>query len=227
LEASSPSTALTIPDAPTPLDDLARLGTWLAMSESGDESPKTLGASAALRLYYLEQLDLPPFAAGQLSVIKGRLFVGAELIRALALRAGYKIDRVDDDATTATAVLSKDGVELGRTTFTIEDARKAGLIRPRSPWETHPARMLWARASKYVVTDYAPHVALGLALDDEIIEYAGSQPDNGVVIHTTYYPSDSDSKTEFQIPADVQAENEKRVEAELSKHADEVEEADD
>ena len=219
MEASSPSTALTIPDAPTPLDDLARLGTWLALSESGAETEKALGASAALRLYYLEQLDLPPFAAGQLSVIKGRLFVGAELIRALALRAGYKIDRVDDNDKTATAVLSKDGQEIGRTTFTIEDAQRAGLIRDKSPWKTHPARMLWARASKYVVTDYAPQVALGLALDDEIIEYGNV--DNGVVVHTTYYEP-NETPTEFQIPAGVQAENEKRLEAELQKHADEV-----
>ena len=219
MEASSPSTALTIPDAPTPLDDLARLGTWLALSESGAETEKALGASAALRLYYLEQLDLPPFAAGQLSVIKGRLFVGAELIRALALRAGYKIDRVDANDKTCTAVLSKDGQELGRTTFTIDDAKKAGIIKPRSAWETHPARMLWARASKYVIQDYAPHVALGLALDDEIIEYGNI--DNGVVVHTTYYEP-GESQIEFAMPADVRAKNEAQLEAELAKHAEEI-----
>jgi hypothetical protein len=132
-----------------------------------------------------------------------------------AVCAAQIVYGVDDTDQACTAVISKDGVELGRTTFTIADAKKAGLIRPRSPWETHPARMLWARASKYVITDYAPHVALGLALDDEIIEYTGKPADNGVTVHTT-----------FVAPADVIAKNEQLVEEELQQHADLVDEDD-
>jgi len=207
------------------LDDLARLGTWLALSESGAETEKALGASAALRLYYLEQLELPPFAAGQLTVIKGRLFVGAELIRALAIRDGYRVDRVDDNDETCTAVLSKGGTELGRATFTIQDAQKAGLIRDRSPWKTHPGRMLWARASKNVVVDFAPHIALGLALDDEAQEYTGKTiPDNGaVVVEASYYETDREDHSQFVPPEKARKANEKKVEAELSKYADPVE----
>ena len=35
---------------------------------------------------------------------------------------------------------------------------------------THPARMLWARASKNAIVDFAPEVALGIAVDDELQE---------------------------------------------------------
>ena len=38
------------------LDDLARLGTWLALSESGAADEKARGAAAALRLYYAAEL---------------------------------------------------------------------------------------------------------------------------------------------------------------------------
>lgn len=155
---------------PTRLDDLARLGTWLALSESGDGGEKAQGASAALRLYYAESLGLPPLAVAELSVIKGRLVVSAQLLRALAERRGYRVRRVDDNDQTCTAILERDGNELGRATFTIDDAHRAGLIRDRSAWKTHPARMLWARASKNVIVDYAPSVALGLWLDDEAVE---------------------------------------------------------
>ena len=79
--------------------------------------------------------------------------------------------REDDTDDTCTAVLMRDGVEIGRATFTIEQAKKAGLVRAGSAWTSHPGRMLWARASKNVIVDYAPAVALGLALDDEAVEY--------------------------------------------------------
>lgn len=148
----------------------ARLGQWLAFSESGNNTPTAVAASAALRLYYARELGLPPMAASELSVIKGRLFVQAKLLRALAAQHGYRVKRTDSSDETCTAVLERDGVEVGRTTFTISDAKRAGLIRDRSAWQTHPARMLWARASKYVLDDYAPEVTLGLATDDELVE---------------------------------------------------------
>jgi hypothetical protein len=156
------------------LDDLARLGQWLAWSESGKDDERSKGAAAALRLYYASELGLSPMAAAELTVINGRLFVGAALLRALARRAGYRVQRVttSDNPISCTARISvaTTGEMLGESTFTIEDARTAGLIRDRSPWKTHPARMLWARASKNVIVDFAPEIALGIALDDELQE---------------------------------------------------------
>lgn len=154
-----------------PLDDLARLGQWLALSESGQSDEKARGASAALRLYYAQQLGLTPMAAAELTVIKGRLYVGAALLRALAVRAGYRVLRATLDEHVCTArLIGPDGRILGESTFTLEQAKTAGLIRQGSPWQTHPGRMLWARASKNVVVDFAPEVALGISLDDEIQE---------------------------------------------------------
>jgi len=153
------------------LDRLARLGSWLALSESGEQTEKARGAAAALRFYYAAELGLPPLAAAELSVIKGRLYLSAQLLRALAARHGYHVDRVYADDKTCTAALTRNGVELGQATFTIEDAKTAGLIRGGSAWSSHPARMLWARASKNVIVDFAPAVALGVALDDELVEY--------------------------------------------------------
>ena len=156
---------------PSRLDEIARLGQWLAAAESGDSSPNAQGATAALRLYYAAELGLTPMAAAELSVIKGRLYVGAQLLRALAIRAGYRVFRVDgsDDACTARLV-DREGQIVGEATFTLDQAKKAGLVRSGGPWTTHPARMLWARASKNAIVDFAPEVALGIALDDELQE---------------------------------------------------------
>lgn len=156
---------------PTRLDEIARLGTWLAMSESGDSGEKARGAAAALRLYYAIELGLTPMAAADLTIINGRLFVGAQVIRALAIRAGYRITRHDSTDETCTArLISPNGEVLGEATYTLEMAKRAGNVKPRSGWETNPGRMCWARASKNVVVDFAPEVALGISLDDELQE---------------------------------------------------------
>jgi hypothetical protein len=159
----------------TELEEFRTVGYWLSLSETGEDTPAVKGASAALRLYYAARLELPPLAAQELSVIKGKLSVGAQLMRALAEREGYRVERVESTDETCTARLYDKGTGqiLGETTFTIEDARRAGLIRDRSAWKTHPARMLWARASKNVIVDYAPAVALGMVLDDEVPEITG------------------------------------------------------
>jgi hypothetical protein len=155
----------------TRLDDLARLGQWLALSESDEKTDKARGAAAALRLYYAAELGLTPMAAAELTVIKGRLYVGAQLLRALAIRAGYRVYRADVTDQSCTArLVDRNGQIVGEATFTLDQAKAAGLIRPGSPWTTHPARMLWARASKNAIVDFAPEVALGLALDDELQE---------------------------------------------------------
>jgi hypothetical protein len=155
------------------------LGWWLSLSESGAEDARARGAAAALRLYYVHQLELPLWAAAELSLISGKLVVSAKLLRAIALQAGYRVRPEDATDTSCTAVLidARSGQEIGRYTFTLEDAHRAGLIRARSAWTTHPKRMLWARAAKFVLDDYAPDVALGIQTEDEAREIYAATPE--------------------------------------------------
>jgi len=164
---ASPPTPATRPE-PT----WRELGHWLGMAEADDGTPAAQQAGAALRLYMLTQMELPLWAAPELTMIRGKLSMSAALLRYLANRAGYRIDRVDasDESCTAVLIVDRTGEERGRATFTIEDAKRGGLIRNGSPWQTYPARMLWARASAYVVRDFAGEVAIGLQLDDEARE---------------------------------------------------------
>ena len=155
------------------LDRIARLGQWLAYSEQAQPDAKGVAATAALRLYYAQELGLPPLAAAELSVIRGRLVVSAQLLRALAAREGFRVSRLDSSDTSCTAVLHdvSTGEVIGEpVTFTLEDAKRAGLVKDGSGWQKYPARMLWARASSLVVKDYAPAVALGLVTEDEAAE---------------------------------------------------------
>src|SRR5262249_13171352 len=148
------------------LDRFARLGKWLALAESGADSELARGAGAALRMYYAEGLGLPPFAATELYLRGGRLISSAKLIRALAQRAGYQVVRVNETQHSVTAAIFEGGKELGRTTFTLEMAKRAGIVGGVN-WQKYPQRMLWARASKYVIDDYAAHVTIGIMSEEE------------------------------------------------------------
>lgn len=193
------------------LDELARLGTWLAALEGGSHDPKALGAAAALRFYYAQQLDLPATAVAEMTVINGRLFMGAQLLRALAERRGYRVLRKDASDQSCTAVLlNAAGEVLGEATFTLEQARHAGLVREKSAWKTHPGRMLWARASTNVIRDFAPAVSLGIGEEGEIVEYTGQ----------TVGPQEPEEE-EVEWPAGY--ESEEAVQEELEKVATEVE----
>jgi hypothetical protein len=159
-----------------PMDELARAGQWLAYAEADDKSQTGRGATAALRLYLVRELDLSPLAAAEVSVIRGRLVLGSKLLRALAAREGFRVVRdATSDATQCTAILVRmsTGEEVGRSTFTIDQAKKAGLVKPNSAWDSYPERMLWHRAAKFVLDDYAPQVTLGIWSDDEATEITG------------------------------------------------------
>lgn len=166
-----PSTELTLWQNRT-LEEIARLGKWLAYAESDDKSQTALGATAALRLFYALTLGLPPTGANDLNVIHGRLHIGAQTYRTLARRAGYRVVKAQVSAESCTAVLfGPDGAKIAEEIFTIEQAKKAGWIRDGSGWVKTPDRMLWARASSNVIRDYAPEVGLGLGILEEVGDY--------------------------------------------------------
>ena len=159
--------------APDPdYDRLARTGEWLAAAE-GKPGDRQAAMTAALRLAYARDLGLKSFQVGALSVIAGKLVVSVDLLRGLAHRAGYRVVKVEESATHCTAaVITSEGEELGRATFTMADAERANLVKRGGSWVTYPQRMLWHRAAKNAMADAIPDVVYGLNIEDEADELA-------------------------------------------------------
>jgi hypothetical protein len=157
-----------VPDAA--LDRAAKLGWWLAAAESGSKEPKALGMAAALRVAYAESLGLPAHAASEVYVIKGNLTLSAKLCRALAVQHGVRVVRkkATDDSCTAAVLDIKTGNELGEATYTLAQAKREG--RSGDNWTKYPDRMMWARASKRALDDFAPWVTVGVLASEEVID---------------------------------------------------------
>jgi hypothetical protein len=110
------------------------------------------------------------------SFVNNRPVVDARLQSALAERAGYRIKVEHADDESATVAVIRDGEILGRTTYTMDDARRAGLAG-RDNYRRHPRRMLVARARTEAISFHAPSVGVGLSVaDDGELEVDGGRP---------------------------------------------------
>jgi hypothetical protein len=96
----------------------------------------------------------------------------ADLKLALAKRhpeyAGCEIDANTERCIVKMKRRNENGTEESITsTFTIEDAKRAGLFPKKDNWRMYPQRMLRARAISYAVNDLFPDIVFGMLSSEE------------------------------------------------------------
>lgn len=122
------------------------------------------------------ELGLGAMAAlGSIHVIEGKATLSADLIVGLLLKSGKceYFTLVESSATKATyRTKRKDSPHETALTFSIEDAKQAGLLG-KANWKNYPAQMLRARCSADLAREVFPDVAAGLYEEDEGDEIRG------------------------------------------------------
>ena len=78
-----------------------------------------------------------------MSFVNGRPVIDATMQRALARQAGYRVTVSDASATSATVTVSEQGEVIGSASFTIADAKAAGLTGKEN-WKNYAEDMLVA-----------------------------------------------------------------------------------
>jgi hypothetical protein len=166
------------------LDSLAELGD--ALRSSGFFKDVASVAQASVKVLAGRELGLGPVEAMRsLHIIEGKIEMSADLL-AQRVKAHPKYDyRVVELTNTRCEIafcqFDSEGVaqELGSSVFTMDDAERAGLVRPRTPWVSYPRNMLFARAVSNGVAWFCPDVAGGgrIYVDGEIQgpEYVGNE----------------------------------------------------
>jgi len=123
------------------------------------------------------ELGLKPMQSLQgISVINGRPGVWGDAMRALVIsHPEFEDLQEDKQETQCTVTLKRRGRSPVVTTFTMEDAKKAGLAGKQGPWQTAPKRMLQMRAFAFAARDLFADALKGIKSIEELRDYPADE----------------------------------------------------
>jgi hypothetical protein len=132
-----------------------------------------LGGQSGIMMTILaaREIGVPPMLAlnGGISNIQGKLEISARLMNALMRRAGIKITIKESTDELCTVVGARgDTGDTATVSYTLEDAKKAGLVKPGGGWVKNPKDMCFARAISRLARQIAPDVIGGCYVEGEI-----------------------------------------------------------
>lgn len=163
--ATRMETALTT--GSSDLDQIFHLAAAILPSGMLPDHIKSEGAAVAIILAGRE-LGLPPMVSLRtIRLVKGNVTIDASQQLALVHAAGWRSTWKESTNQAATLELSRAGQDPHLQTFTIQDAKLAGLTG-KDPWRKYPAAMLRARCISAAVRAACPGVLSGVYTPEEL-----------------------------------------------------------
>lgn len=149
------------------ITELEQLG--MVCADSGFFQDSRDAAKAMVKIAAGQELGLAPIQAMTgIHVIKNRVTLSANLMAALLRKAGYKWKVVKHDGSICELqMFDPTGFELGNTSFSMEDAKRAGLTG-NDNWKKYPRNMLFARCISNAARWFAPEVITGCYTPEEM-----------------------------------------------------------
>lgn len=117
----------------------------------------------------------PMMSLKHVQVVEGNPSLSAEYKRARVLAAGHEFSILEWNSTRCKVKGRRRGTNEPplEVTYTMDDAKKAGLIRDRSGWVKRPRRMLFARAGTDLCDALFSDVVNGLPTAELLAESTG------------------------------------------------------
>ena len=148
------------------------------ISRAGDMVPQCYRNSPGAVLLSLQtgaELGLSPMQALQaITPINGRATLWGDALPAIVQRAGHKITEWiegDDEEMVAHCKLVRgDNDHETVQSFSVKDAKRAGLWDKKGPWQQYPKRMLQMRARGFCLRDGAADALSGLRVREEELD---------------------------------------------------------
>lgn len=127
--------------------------TFAVMAKTAVDSKmyKGVGEQAGVMMIMLaaRELGIGPFLAlnGGLNIINGKTEISARLMNAMIRRSGHSIKTIEstDSICTLRGVRADNG-DAQETSYSLEEAKRAGLVKPGGGWTKNPKDMCFARA---------------------------------------------------------------------------------
>jgi hypothetical protein len=151
----------------------------LSAYKSGLFKDLASASQALIKLQAGKEIGLEPFAAlNAFDIIQDKIVAKSQTLAMLLRRAGHRYRAIEMTDTAAEIEFFEYGAHdknpVGRIRFTIEDAKKAGLVRPNSQWTKGPSDMLWWRAMARGVKRFFPELLGGPFVTPEELGHASS-----------------------------------------------------
>ena len=124
-------------------------------------------------------MEMDPIDAlnGALYYVNGRVGMSSEAMAARMRQAGHSITKDPKSDNTICILHGKraDNGDTWTTTFSIEDAKRAGIYNERGPWGKYPGVMCYNRALSMMFRQLTPDLSKGAGYTlDELKEIAGN-----------------------------------------------------
>ncbi len=158
--------------SPQTFDQALTFSKYLAESDLVPKDFKGRPGNCLVAIQWGAELGLKPLQAMQnLAVINGRPALWGDAVIALARSSPlceYIVET--DDGSTATCKVKRRGEPEQVRTFSMDDARAAGLAGKQGPWAQYPKRMRQMRARAFALRDVFPDVLRGLPVAEEVMD---------------------------------------------------------
>jgi len=159
-------------------DDAYRFSKMVAASEFAPKDFRGKPESCMLAIQHGSEVGLSPMQSLQsIAVINGRPTIWGDAALALVQASAvcefvYETVEGDGEKMEAVCQAKRRGYAKPTTvTFTVADAKKAGLWGKAGPWTQYPKRMLQLRARGFALRDAFPDVLRGLVTAEEARDY--------------------------------------------------------
>lgn len=161
---------------PTDIDQAFRLANAIAMSGMAPKAYGTDPNKCFVGILAGAEVGLAPFTALQsIAVIGNNPAIWGDGALALIQSSGLLVDIEEtDDGHTATCAMTRKGkpTPIVRS-FSMDDAKKAGLAGKSGPWTQYPQRMRQMRARSWAMRDGFADVLKGLHIAEEVRDRPG------------------------------------------------------
>ncbi|MCZ2496400.1 hypothetical protein GN316_06495 [Xylophilus sp. Kf1] len=161
--------------SPQSFEQAITFSNYLAESDLVPKDFKGKPGNCLIAMQWGSELGLKPLQALQnLAIINGRPSLWGDAVIAL-VRGSPLCESVieTDDGHTATCVVKRRGEPQQSRTFSMDDAKAAGLVGKQGPWSQYPKRMRQMRARAFALRDVFPDVLRGLPVAEEIMDIPG------------------------------------------------------
>lgn len=150
------------------VNDIERMA--LSIAKSRLFGMKTVEEAAALMLIAQSEGRHPASAAQDYHIIQGRPALKADAMLARFLSAGGKVEWHKYEPTIVEATFSHPQGGSIRFAWTIEDAKRIGLVG-KDNWKNYPRAMLRARVISEGIRTVFPGVAVGMYTPEEVSDF--------------------------------------------------------